>query len=68
MRIRLGFVLPCALLFCLCVTIAPAQDTTATVLGTLTDSSGSVLPGVTITVTNVDTSQARTVTSDESGR
>ena len=69
MRLRLGFVLRFALLFfCLSVVVAWSQDTTATILGTLTDSSGSVLPGVTITVTNVDTSQARTVTSDESGR
>ena len=49
-------------------TAAQAQDTTATLLGTLSDASGSVLPGVTITVTNVDTAQARTVTADESGR
>jgi hypothetical protein len=50
------------------VVVAWSQDTTATILGTLTDSSGSVLPGVTITVTNVETSQPRTVTSDDSGR
>ena len=45
---------------CLSVALARAQDTTATLLGTVTDSSGAVLPGVTVTVKNVDTSQART--------
>jgi outer membrane receptor for ferrienterochelin and colicin len=54
--------------FCLSVAIARSQDTTATILGTLTDASGSVLPGVTISVKHVDTSQTRTVTSDEAGR
>ena len=56
------------LLVCLAASAASAQDTTATLLGTLTDSSGSVLPGVAISVRNLDTSQARTVTSDEGGR
>jgi len=56
------------LLVCLAASAASGQDTTATLLGTLTDSSGSVVPGVTISVRNVDTSQARTATSDEGGR
>jgi hypothetical protein len=54
--------------FCLSVALAHAQDTTGTILGTVTDSSGAVLPGVTVTVKNVDTSQTRTVVSDERGR
>ncbi|MBI4888600.1 MAG: TonB-dependent receptor [Acidobacteria bacterium] len=57
-----------AVFFCFFVTAAAAQDTTATILGTLTDTSGAVLPGVTVTVTRVDTAQTRTVTSDEGGR
>jgi hypothetical protein len=69
MRLRLGLVLRYALVFfSLSPGVAWSQDTTATILGSLTDSSGSVLPGVTITVTHVDTSQARTVTSDAAGR
>jgi len=47
---------------------AAAQDTTGTILGTITDASGAVLPGVTISVKNVDTSQARTIVSDSAGR
>ncbi|MSO82248.1 MAG: hypothetical protein EXQ53_02980, partial [Acidobacteria bacterium] len=54
--------------FCLSVAVARSQDTSATLLGTLTDASGAVLPGVTISVTHVDTARTRTVTSDEAGR
>jgi hypothetical protein len=53
---------------CLSAAAAWSQDTTATILGTLTDASGSTLPGVTISVRHVDTSQTRTVTSDDAGR
>jgi hypothetical protein len=47
--------------------VAWGQGFTAVVLGTVTDSSGAVLPGVTITVTNVGTGQARTLVSDGRG-
>jgi len=47
---------------------AAAQDTTGTILGTITDASGAVLPGVTISVKNVDTSQTRAIVSDSAGR
>ena len=33
--------------------IAQAQERTGTVTGTLTDASGGVLPGVTVTLTNI---------------
>src|SRR6185312_3050961 len=33
---------------------ALAQETTATILGTVTDPSGAVLPGATITISNTD--------------
>src|SRR5437773_47338 len=46
---------------------ALAQDTTGTILGTITDASGAVLPGVTVTVKNTDTSQSRTIVSDTAG-
>jgi hypothetical protein len=52
----------------LTTSVARGQDTTATLLGTLTDSSGSVIPGATISITNIDTSQTRTMTADEGGR
>src|ERR1044072_7483236 len=47
---------------------ALAQDTTGTILGTITDASGAVLPGVTVTVKNTDTSQSRAIVSDAAGR
>ena len=56
------------LIFILSAASAGAQDTTGTILGTITDASGGVLPGVTVTVKNVDTSQARTIVSDAAGR
>ncbi len=48
---------------------ATAQSTAinATIEGTVADSSGAVLPGVTITVANLDTGAQRVVTSNESG-
>ena len=44
-----------------------AQVTTATIAGVVQDSTGAVIPGVTVTVKNVDTATARTVTTDEGG-
>ena len=48
-------------IFALSVAVAHAQDTTGTILGTITDASGAVLPGVTVSVKNVDTAQTRTI-------
>ena len=45
---------------------AVAQDT-GTITGALVDASGQVLPGVTITLTNERTADARTVVSDTRG-
>jgi hypothetical protein len=44
-----------------------AQSTFATLTGTITDSSGAVLPGVTITITNIRTQNTRTVVTDKVG-
>lgn len=46
---------------------ALAQLTTVGVVGVATDSSGSRVPGVTVTATEVATSTATTVTTDDSG-
>jgi len=46
----------------------PAQVTTATILGRVTDSTGAIVPGVSITIRNVETGITRTVTADEQGR
>src|SRR5215831_2332977 len=50
-------------------TPAFAQSTAANgaIEGTISDSSGGVLPGVTVTVTNVDTGAERSVTTNEKG-
>src|SRR5262249_36025703 len=45
----------------------PAFAQTGGVTGTVKDSSGAVLPGVTITTTNVGTNAERTVITDERG-
>src|SRR5436309_15361814 len=44
-----------------------AQHTTATVTGTVTDATGALVPGVTITVTNLATNGVRETKSDETG-
>ena len=46
---------------------AGAQVTSAAIVGTITDSSGGALPGVTVTARNVDTGFNRTVPTDEMG-
>ena len=45
---------------------ASAQD--ATIVGTVTDPSGSVVANVKVTLTNVETALARTITTNESGQ
>src|SRR5438552_917816 len=46
---------------------AGAQVTTADVVGKVTDATGAVVPGAKVTVTNLGTNIARTVTANESG-
>src|SRR5215831_20160692 len=48
--------------------IAAAQVTTGSIIGTVKDSGGAVLPGVNIKLTNTDTGVTRTVIADEVGR
>src|SRR2546428_5802473 len=45
-----------------------AQVSTGTILGVVQDSSGAVIPGVSVTVKNLNTGITRTVTTDEGGR
>lgn len=47
---------------------ASAQVDTGSIVGTITDQSGAVLPGVSVTVTNLSTRQARTVVTGSDGR
>ena len=46
---------------------AAAQTVTGTIQGTVTDTSGAVLPGVTVTIRNTDTGAERVVVTNESG-
>ena len=47
--------------------VAVAQITSATIVGTITDTSDAALPGATVTARNVDTGFTRTVPSNEVG-
>ena len=50
------------------IVYAQSQATTGVIEGRVTDESGAVLPGATVVLTNVDTNQERTLTTDDSGR
>ena len=52
---------------CACATGAAAQSTFGTVVGTVMDSTGGVLPGVTVVVRNTRTGVERVVASDAGG-
>src|SRR5436853_7484127 len=45
-----------------------SQVTAGTISGTVQDSSGAAIPGATVTIRNLDTGMARSVTADEGGR
>src|SRR5712691_3957207 len=47
---------------------AAAQNTSGAIAGTITDTQGGVLPGVSITVTNSETGVARTSVTEGDGR
>jgi hypothetical protein len=55
------------LVFLLSAVTAPAQTSSATLTGTVRDSSGAVLPGVTITVTNTARNTSQSTISNETG-
>jgi hypothetical protein len=46
---------------------ASAQMTRGGIVGTVRDTSGAVVPGVTVTVTNIDTNAVRVAVTDEQG-
>jgi hypothetical protein len=45
----------------------PAQTSFGSIVGTITDQSGAIVPGAVVTLTNLGTSERRTVESDTSG-
>ena len=62
---RFWQVLVCVFLFGATVL---AQVNTGTISGTVSDSTGAVIPGAGVTILNVDTGISRTVTTDAAGR
>ena len=48
--------------------IGSAQVTTGTIVGTVMDSTGAVVPAATVTVRNLETGISRTQTTDSAGR
>lgn len=54
-------------LLCVIPGLAAAQAVTGTILGTVTDSSGGVVPGASVTLTNMATGVSRTVVTDSNG-
>lgn len=57
-----------AVLLFLVASFATAQEITGTIVGTVFDQTGAVLPGVTVVVKNLGTGQTREFTTSESGR
>jgi len=57
-----------ALSLCLGLFSTRASAQEATIVGTVTDPTGSVVPGASITVTNTDTGQTRNIKTNEAGQ
>jgi len=51
-----------------CPSIALAQSFTGTIIGTLKDTSGAVIPGASITIINEQTDRRESATTDVEGR
>src|SRR5262245_16543444 len=66
-RLRLVVVLS-GLFLCSAPTALLAQIDTGSISGVVTDQSGAVLPGVTVTITSLTTAQARTAVTNAQGR
>ncbi len=56
-----------ATIFCLAPPEAGAQAVSGTILGTVKDTSGAVVPGATVTLTNTNTGFSRSVVTDTKG-
>jgi hypothetical protein len=66
-RYTCAFLTFCCLLLSLFAASSRAQSTQGTILGTVKDSSGSVVPGADIKITNADEGATLAYSSDESG-
>lgn len=67
MRVPRTLLLVVALLCAVLSLPADAQDT-GRIVGTISDSTGAVIPGATVTVTNLGTNLVRSFTTNEQGR
>jgi len=56
-----------AVLIFLCGSASQAQQNTADIVGTVTDASGAIIPGATVTAVNTGTNISHTATSSSSG-
>jgi hypothetical protein len=63
------FSITCKLVACLLLLAAglAAQTATGEITGTVTDSTGAVVPGATVTVTNLTTNARRSVQTNTAG-
>ncbi len=64
---RIAHVFLGALAACLLAVSGMAQDATGKIVGTVMDPQGSVVPKAKVTVTNTQTGQSRSTTSDDTG-
>src|ERR1700733_14823946 len=67
LRVKLSITFSILLLTIAMIGTATAQQTTGDILGTVTDKSGAVVPGATITVANSGTHESRTTVTSGSG-
>jgi Carboxypeptidase regulatory-like domain len=57
----------CVIVALILPALVAAQAVTGTILGVITDSTGAVMPGATVTLTNTGTALMRAVTTDSNG-
>jgi Carboxypeptidase regulatory-like domain/TonB dependent receptor-like, beta-barrel len=72
MMTKVKWMLLCFALSLLCFSLlgpvpAPAQTTTGSIVGTVTDPTGGVVPGATVTVTNDGTGNSLVITTGDTG-
>ncbi|HXI42413.1 MAG TPA: carboxypeptidase-like regulatory domain-containing protein, partial [Bryobacteraceae bacterium] len=67
MNIRAAVRVVVCLIGCLAIAALQAQEITGNISGTVTDPSGSVIPGAAVTATNTGTGAQRTTQTTSSG-
>src|SRR5215469_2234402 len=63
--VRVGWVLACATLWA--VTPVRAQEPTGTIAGSVTDTTGAIIPNAAVTITNKATGGVRSASSNAAG-